>query len=139
MALEVTQALQTKCKTCFRGPRMVFHAHFKKYFITLGVWFLMYPRRPPPPVWSKTRVFPVFLLLPSLTSFEKKKPQKTKCQILGFSKPYPSLTRIFMNNIIVLINIISAKFAIYSVYISCKSVNASSHHHFAFTDNSNYL
>ena len=28
---------------------MVLHAHFKKYIITLGVWFLMYPPRPPPP------------------------------------------------------------------------------------------
>ena len=36
-----------KCKTCFRGPRMVLQAHFKKYIITLGVRFLMYPRRTP--------------------------------------------------------------------------------------------
>ena len=35
MAFEVTETLQTKCKTCFRGPRMVLHAHLKKHIITL--------------------------------------------------------------------------------------------------------
>ena len=60
MALEVTQTLQT-CKTCFRGPRMVLHAHFKKHIIALGGWLLMYTSGPPsPPVWQKTRLFPDF-------------------------------------------------------------------------------
>ena len=40
---------------------MVLQAHLKKHVITLGVWFFMYPRRPPrPPVWQKTRLFPDF-------------------------------------------------------------------------------
>ena len=44
---------------------MVLHAHLKKYIFKLGVWLLMYPRRPPHQVWSKTKLFPIFLL-PSL-------------------------------------------------------------------------
>ena len=38
---------------------MVLHAHFKKYIITLGGWFLMYTSGPPP-VWQKTTFFPDF-------------------------------------------------------------------------------
>ena len=80
MALEVTKTLQTKCKTCFRGPRMVLHAHFKKYIITLEVWFLKYPRRPPrPPVWSKTRLFPIFFAtFPKCESVKVQKCESVK-------------------------------------------------------------
>ena len=48
MVLKVTYTLQSKCKTCFGGPRMVLQAHLKKHIIALGGWLLMYTSGPPP-------------------------------------------------------------------------------------------
>ena len=95
MVLKVTYTLQTKCKTCFRGPRMVLHVHFKKYIITLGVWFLMYPRRPPrPPVWQKTTLFPDFSfgILPLGGPIEKNPYMTVHCSVFfegGVDISYP--------------------------------------------------
>ena len=36
----MTYTLQSKCKTCFGGPRMVLQAHLKKHIIALGGWLL---------------------------------------------------------------------------------------------------
>ena len=82
---------------------MVLHAHFKKYIITLGVWFLMYPRRPPrPPVWSKTRVFLDFFcylplavrsFLPNIFGFRAKNlmihawSRESSLKVYGFFSP----------------------------------------------------
>ena len=72
---------------CFGGPRMVLHAHFKKYIFKLGVWFLMYPRRPPrPPVWSKTTLFPDFFCnLPLFGSLLRSKEGGTRTTFEVFS------------------------------------------------------
>ena len=54
MVLKVTYTLQSKCKTCFGGPRMVLQAHLKKHIIALGGWLLMYTSGPPRPYMQKT-------------------------------------------------------------------------------------
>ena len=39
MAVDKTYALQTKCKTCFGGPRMILQAHWKNTFPKKGFGF----------------------------------------------------------------------------------------------------
>ena len=39
MVLKVTYTLQSKCKTCFGGPRMVLQAHLKNTLLHLGVGY----------------------------------------------------------------------------------------------------
>ena len=44
----MSEALQTKCKTCFRGPRMILHAHWKKPFPKYRFGFLLPSETPFP-------------------------------------------------------------------------------------------
>ena len=92
MALEVKLTLQTKCKTCFRGPRMVLHAHFKKtHYCTWGLVIDVHFGTPPP-VWQKTTLFPdFFLLLPSL-SIAKRRSIKSPYRDIHTIQPsiYPT-------------------------------------------------
>ena len=44
----MTNGLQTKCKTCFGGSRMILHALWKKHFFQKAVCFFHYPCQPPP-------------------------------------------------------------------------------------------
>ena len=53
IAVYMTKALQTKCKTCFGGPRMILHALWKNTFFKKAVWFFHYPRWPPAPRFGK--------------------------------------------------------------------------------------
>ena len=48
LAVDMIKAHKTKCKTCFGGPRMILHAHWKKYFSKKAVWFFHYRRWSPP-------------------------------------------------------------------------------------------
>ena len=60
MALEMTKALQTKCKTCFGGPRLILHAHKKNPFANLRFGFLFTLRDLPPPHSNRHSVAPIF-------------------------------------------------------------------------------
>ena len=66
MVLKVTYTLQSKCKTCFGGPRMVLQAHLKKHIIALGGWLLMYTSGPSPRFGKRPDFFRIFFLIPSL-------------------------------------------------------------------------
>ena len=67
MALELTNALQTKCKTCFVGPRMVLHAHLKNTFSKFGLGFYVPSETPPPPSLVEDQTSSDFFSLPSLS------------------------------------------------------------------------
>ena len=62
MAVDKTYALQTKCKTCFGGPRMILQAHWKNTFPKKGFGFLLPSETPPGLV--KDHTFAAFFSAP---------------------------------------------------------------------------
>ena len=56
---------RTKCKTCFGGPRMILHAHWKKNFSKIEVWLFATLRDPPSPGLAKDQTFYGFFWSPS--------------------------------------------------------------------------
>ena len=61
-AFAMASGYGTKWKTCFGGPRIILHAHWKKYFSKIEVWLFNTLRDPPPTVWQNTTLFPDFFL-----------------------------------------------------------------------------
>ena len=72
MAVDKTYALQTKCKTCFGGPRMILQAHLKNTFPKKGFGFFIILGDPPPGLVKDHTFAAFFFVHPSLTLLENK-------------------------------------------------------------------
>ena len=71
----MTKTLQTMCKTCFGGPRMILYTNWKKYFSKIEVWHFTTIRDSPPPQFGKRPDFFRFFFsapFPKLCQGEKK-------------------------------------------------------------------
>ena len=66
--IDMTKVLQTKCKTCFGGPRMILHAHWRKNTFPKKEYGFFTTLADPPALGYGKRpyFFPSLLLHPSL-------------------------------------------------------------------------
>ena len=85
IAVYMTNGLQTKCKTCFGGPRMILHALWKNTFFKKAVWFFYYLRRPPPGLAKDHKKYGFFFRNPSLIEQGRRNTEQSSTHLIHSS------------------------------------------------------